>query len=47
MIGEILRELTAMKDINEDTSDQILIWAQRMEVQRAQKEVLNHIREIN
>ena len=45
MIGKILRELTAIKDINEATRDQILIWAQRMEVQGVQKEVLDHIRE--
>ena len=38
MIGEILRELTTLKDINEATSDQLLIWAQRVEVQRVQKE---------
>ena len=41
MMGEILRELTALKDINDANSDQILIWAQRMMVQR----VLDHIRE--
>ena len=45
MTGEIMRELTVLKDINEATSSQILIWAQRVEVQRAQKEVLDHSRE--
>ena len=39
-IGEIIRELTALKDINEVTSDHILMWTQR-----AQKEVLDNIRD--
>ena len=30
--------------MNEVTSDQILTWAQRVEAQRAQKEVLDNIR---
>ena len=45
MIGEILRGLIALTDINESTSDQILIWVQRVKGQTAQKEVLDHIRE--
>ena len=45
MIGEILRKLTALKDINEATSNQKLIWVQGAEVQRALKEVLDSIRE--
>ena len=45
MIGEILRELTALKDFSESTSCLRLTWAQRMEVQRVQKEVLDHLRE--
>ena len=44
MLGKMLRELTALKDINEATTDQILTWAQRVEAQRAQREVLDHIR---
>ena len=45
MIGKILREQTALKDISESTSDQILIWVPRVEAQRAQKEVLDYIEE--
>ena len=45
MIGEILRDLTLLKDINEAMSDQILVSAQRVEAQRVQKRVLDHIRE--
>ena len=37
MTGEILKELTAVKDINEVTSDQILIWAKELKAQRVQK----------
>ena len=40
-----LRELAAVKDIKEATSDQIIMWAQRLDVHRVQREVLNHIRE--
>ena len=45
MISEVLRELTVLKDINEANSDQMLMWDQRLEVQRVQKEVLNHLKE--
>ena len=45
MIGNILRKLTALKNIDEATSNQILIWAWSVEAQRAQKEFLHHIRE--
>ena len=34
-----------MKDISEVASDQILMWAQRVEAQRVQKEVLDDIRD--
>ena len=42
MIGEVLREKIALKDINEAMSNQLLIWVQRVEEQRMQKEVLDH-----
>ena len=45
MIGEILKELTALKNITEATSNQILMWTQWVEVQIVQKEVLDYIRE--
>ena len=37
MIGKILREIMALKDIIEATNDQILIWMQRVNAQRAKK----------
>ena len=39
------RELTVLSDINGATSDHILMWAKRVEVQIEQKDVLDHIRE--
>ena len=41
----ILMKPAALKVINETTSHQIVIWAQRVEVQKAQKEVQDNIRE--
>ena len=32
-------------DINDVTSDRVLLWAQRLEAQRVQKEVLDSIKE--
>ena len=40
-----MKEITVLKDINEASSGQILMWTQRVEAQRAQKEVLDHVRE--
>ena len=45
IIGDMLGKLTTIKDINEATSDQILIWAQTLAAQTVQKEVLDNIRE--
>ena len=39
MIGVILRKLPALYDMNEATSDQILIWAQTEVTQRMKKEI--------
>ena len=44
-IGKILRELTVIKDTNDATDNQRLIWPQRLEVHRAQNEVVNHKKE--
>ena len=44
MVEEIIRELKALKDTSEVSSEQILLWIQRVETQRAQKEVLDNIR---
>ena len=43
MIGEIIWELTALKDISEAISYQILMWVERVEAQSGQKEVLDNI----
>ena len=43
--SEIIKELTALKDISEVCSEQVLIQAQRVEAQRAQKAVLDFIRD--
>ena len=43
MEEEIIRELTASKDTSEVISKQILLLAQRMEVQKVQKEVSDNI----
>ena len=37
MITQIIRELTAIKRTNEITSEQVLFWSRRVQVQRAQK----------
>ena len=36
MISEILREVSALEDINDTTSERILLSTQRVEVQRVQ-----------
>ena len=42
-LDEVIRELTT-KNINEQmTSEDVLIWAKRVEVQRAQVAILNDI----
>ena len=45
MIEEVIRELKGLKDTDEVTSNQILIWAQS--VKPVQKEVLDNIRDAN
>ena len=45
MIGEILREITALENNDDATSECICICAQRLEVQRMQKELLDNIRD--
>ena len=41
IIKEITREIIALKDTNEVNSDQILMWAKRVEAQRVQKVLKN------
>ena len=43
MICEILREVSALENIDDGTSGLVLLWAQRTEAQKAQKEVLDNI----
>ena len=43
MIEEIIRVLSALKDTNEVSSEQILLWAQIVKAQRAQKKVLDNM----
>ena len=44
MICEILREV-ALENIDDATSEWVLLWAQRVEVKREQKEALDNIKE--
>ena len=45
MISEILREMSALEYINDATNERILLWAQRVEAQRVQKEALDNMEE--
>ena len=44
MISEILREISTLEDIDDVTSKRVILWAQRMDAQRAQKEALSNIK---
>ena len=45
MMSWILREVPVLVDINNFTSEGALLWVQRVEAQRAQKEALDSIKE--
>ena len=45
MKSDILREVLALENINDTTSKWVLLWAQRVEAQRVQKEALGNIKE--
>ena len=45
MLDEIIMELTAKNSNEQVTSECLLIWAKRIEVQRAQATILNNITE--
>ena len=45
MINEILREVSTLEVIEFATMERVLLWAQRVEAQMAQKVVLNNIKE--
>ena len=43
---EIIKELRAQKNMREIDSEQVLIWAQRVEIQRVQKKALDEINNV-
>ena len=45
MLAEVIRELTAKNNDEQMTSKGVLIWARRIEAQRAQAAILNNITE--
>ena len=45
MISEFLREVLMLEDIENVTSKGVLLWTQRVEVQKVQTKVLNNIKE--
>ena len=44
MVSEILREVSTLKDTDDSKSERVLLWAQRVEVQKVQKEAPNNIK---
>ena len=44
MIDEILKDVATLQDIKDAMSECVLLWAHRLEVQRAQNLALNNIR---
>ena len=45
MLDEVIRELTTKNDNEQTTSEDVLAWAKRVEVQQAQAAILNDITE--
>ena len=45
MISEILRQVSVLEEIDDGTSEWVLLWVQWVEAQRAQKEELDNIKE--
>ena len=45
MISEILREVSALEDSDDTTSKRVLLWTQKVEAQRTQKEDLDSMKE--
>ena len=43
--AKIIKELTALKDMSGVISEQVLIWAQRVEAQKVQMVVLDNIKD--
>ena len=45
MISEIIREVLALENIDEATNESVLLWAQRVDAKKAQREVFDIIKE--
>ena len=45
MTIEILREVSALEDTDDATSEMVLLWTQIVEAQRMQNKALNNIKE--
>ena len=45
MTAEIIRELTVIKDRSEETSEQVLPWAKRIEAQESKKAINKSLKE--
>ena len=45
IIEEFIKEIIALKDTSEMSSEQVLMWVQRTQIQMAQKEVLDSLRD--
>ena len=43
MVDEALKEVTTLEDIEDATSEHVLLWGHRVEVQRVQKSALHEI----
>ena len=44
MVGEILKKVATLEEIEDASSEHILVWACRVEVQKAQKSALHEIK---
>ena len=47
MLEEVIRELTARNNDEETTSEGVLAWAKRIEVQQVQAAILNDITKLH
>ena len=46
MVHEILKEIATLEDMEDTTSEHVLLWTCRIETQRVQKSALNEINEV-
>ena len=47
MLDEVIRELTARSKDGQRTSEDVLVWAKKVEAQMAQAAILNDITELH